>query len=67
MIRPWKECNSYGKLLIFCCIINCILAVELAVSGHWLGVFSITSAAFCGIGTYSKKCTKVSVTNDNDG
>jgi len=63
MIRPWKECNFYGKLLTLCCVINCILAIELATGGHWLCLLSISSAALCGLGTYSQKCTRVSVTN----
>lgn len=55
-MRPWKLCNSRGKLLICCCILNCILAADLALGGHWLSILCISSAAFCALGTYSAKC-----------
>tara|TARA_Y100000004_G_C8885040_1_gene399307 strand:- start:747 stop:950 length:204 start_codon:yes stop_codon:yes gene_type:complete len=66
MIRPWRECSPYGKLLTICCIINCIVSIELALAGYWLAVFTMFSAAFCGMATYSPKCTKVCVSNNDE-
>lgn len=32
--------------------------IELAIVGHPLAIFSVFSAACCGLGTYSRKATK---------
>ena len=55
MMAPWRTLNSRGKLLAFCCIINLVIALLLAMDGSYMGIFSIIMAAFCGMATFSPR------------
>ncbi len=54
-MAPWRTLNSRGKLLTICCIINVIVAIQLARVGSYMCIFSILMAAFCGMCTYSPR------------
>lgn len=57
-MRPWRDCNTLGKFMIICSIINVIVAIQLATIPSYFSIFSIIMGAYCGMITYSKKCTK---------
>ena len=57
-MRPWNDCNTLGKCMIICSIINVIVAIKLAMLPSYFSIFSVIMASYCGVMTYSKKCTK---------
>lgn len=57
-MRSWKDCNTLGKCMIICSVINVIVAIQLATIPSYFSIFSIIMGAYCGMMTYSKKCTK---------
>lgn len=56
-MRPWRDCNTLGKCMIVCSVINIFAAVKLALVPNYLCFFSLFMAAYCGLFTYTAKCT----------
>ena len=57
-MRPWRDCTILGKCMIVCSIVNVIISIQLALIPSYQAIFSALMAAYCGLMTYSKKCTK---------
>lgn len=62
-MKPWRELNFTGRLLLLCCLMNVWCAVVFAMEGSWYSIFSGAMAAYCGMSTYHSKYQK-NETND---
>ena len=69
MMRPWRDLNLLGRLLLICCIINVWVAIVLAVNGSLMCIFSGIMGAFCGLSTYLPRYSYMDakdINNKND-
>lgn len=57
-MRPWKDLNLQGKLVLLTCVLNACLAVFLATNGGWFSIPILFCAMLGGIATYSQKYNK---------
>ena len=66
-MRPWRDCNTLGRCMIVCSIINVLIAVKLALVPNYLCFFSLFMAMYCGLITYNKKYTANTCNHNNEG
>ena len=57
-MRPWKDCTTYGRVLIILCLINVFFSIQLLTEYSSGAIFNMVCAAFCGLATYSRRATK---------
>lgn len=48
-MNGWSSLNSDGKILLFCCSLNLLIAIKLAFWGSWFCFFPFVCSMFCGL------------------
>ena len=57
-MTPWAKLNNSGKILLFCCVLNLMVSIKLALIGSWFSLFPFFCAMFCGLYTLDSKYKK---------
>lgn len=65
-MRPWRDLNGRGKMLICCVILNILIAITIATSGSWLCLLPTGTAIICGLSTYLPRYTRICPEMIND-